>query len=101
MEDDERIEDALRREVREELQLELVTMQPVYFKADEREKLYPDGRRETMYMVFLIYLCTTDSVDPVINDELEALAWVAPDELSTYDLNAATRATFREVGIIT
>jgi nucleoside triphosphatase len=55
VEDDERIEDALRREVREELQLELATMQPVYFKADDREKLYPDGRRETMYMVFLIY----------------------------------------------
>jgi nucleoside triphosphatase len=100
VEDDERIEDALRREVREELQLELATMQPVYFKADDREKLYPDGRRETLYMVFLIYLCTTDGAEPVINDELEAFAWAAPDEMSTYDLNAATRETFREVGIL-
>ena len=100
VEDDERIEDALRREVREELQLELATIEPVYFKGDDREKLYADGRRETMYMVFLIYLCTTDGADPVINDELEAFAWVAPNEMASYDLNIATRATMREVGIL-
>ena len=100
VEDDERIEDALRREVREELQLELSTIQPVYFKGETREKLYPDGRRETIYMVFLIYLCTTDGADPVINDELEAFAWVSPDEMASYDLNVATHATIREVGII-
>lgn len=100
VEDGERIEDALRREVREELQLELSTLQPVHFKGENREKLYPDGRRETIYMVFLIYLCTTDGADPVINEELEAFAWVSPDEMASYDLNVATRATMREVGII-
>ena len=99
VEDDERIEDALRREVREELQLELSTVQPIYFKGENREKLYPDGSRETMYMVFLIYLRTTDGADPVINEELEAFAWVSPDEMGSYDLNVATQATLREVGI--
>ena len=100
VEDDERIEEALRREVREELQLELASMTPLYFKGDDREKLYPDGRREILYMVFLIYLCTTNGADPVINEELEAFAWVLPDEMDSYDLNAATRATLREVGIV-
>jgi len=100
VEDDESIEDALRREVREELQLELATIRPTHFKGEHREKLYPDGRRETLYMVFLIYLCTIERGDPVINDELEAVAWVAPDEMPTYDLNVATRATLREVGVL-
>ena len=85
--------------MREGLQLELSTIQPIYFKGENREKLYPDGRRETIYMVFLIYLCTTDGVDPVINEELEAFAWVPPDEMPSYDLNVATQATLREVRI--
>lgn len=100
VEDDERIEDALRREVREELQLELTTMTPAVFKAGDREKLYPDGRLETIYMIFLIYLCTSDGADPVLNDELEAFAWVTPDEMASYDLNVATRGTLHEVGIL-
>ena len=100
VEDGERIEDALRREVREELQLELTTMEPAFFKAEDREKLYPDGSRETIYMIFLIYLCTCDGSDPVLNQELEAFAWATPDEIASYDLNVATRATLHEVGIL-
>ena len=100
VEDDEAIEDALRREVREELRLELATLTPAYFKGEHREKLYPDGRRETMYMVFLIYLCTVDDAEPIINDELEAFAWVTPYEMPSYDLNVATRATLAQVGIL-
>ena len=90
----------MRREVREELQLELTTMIPAVFKAGDREKLYPDGRLETIYMIFLIYLCTSDGADPVLNDELEAFAWVTPDEMASYDLNVATRGTLHEVGIL-
>jgi nucleoside triphosphatase len=99
VEDGETIEDALRREVREELQLELDSMQPAFFKGEQREKLFPDGRREMLYMVFLIYVCTVGDVDPIINDEFEAFAWVAPDELASYDVNQTTRATLREAGI--
>jgi nucleoside triphosphatase len=100
VEESERIEDALRREVREELQLELSTMEPLYFKGQVHEKLQPSGERQTMYMVFLIYACTTDGRDPVINEEFEVLAWVAPHELEDYDMNEATRTTLRQVGIL-
>jgi nucleoside triphosphatase len=58
-------------------------------------------RRETLYMVFLIYVCTVGDVDPVINDEFEAFAWITPDELASYDVNDTTRATLREAGITT
>jgi nucleoside triphosphatase len=100
VEERERIEDALRREVREELQLDLLTMEPLYFKGEVHEKLQPTGERQTMYMVFLIYACTTDGHDPVINEEFEAFAWVAPDELDGYDMNEATRITLHQVGVL-
>ncbi|HUQ81841.1 MAG TPA: nucleoside triphosphatase NudI [Gemmatimonadaceae bacterium] len=101
VEDGETIEDALRREVREELQLELDSIHPAYFKGEEREKLYPGGRRETMYMVFLISVCTVGDGDPVLNDEFDAFAWVAVDELASYDINETTRATLRQAGVTT
>jgi nucleoside triphosphatase len=53
-----------------------------------------------MYMVFLICLCTVDDAEPIINDELEAFAWVTPCEMPSYDLNVATRATLAQVGIL-
>lgn len=99
VEDGERIEDALRREVREELQLELATMEPLYFKGQVHEKLLPTGERHTMYMVFLIYACTTDGRDPVINEEFDSFAWVAPQEFVQYDMNEETRITLRQVGV--
>lgn len=100
VEEGERIEEALRREVREELQLELATMDPLYFKGQVHEKLLPSGERRTMYMVFLIYACTTDGRDPVINEEFDAFAWVAPEEFERYDMNTETRITLRQVGVI-
>jgi nucleoside triphosphatase len=100
VEEGERIEEALRREVREELQLEVATMEPLYFKGQVHEKLQPSGERQTMYMVFLIYACTTDGRDPVINEEFDAFAWVGAHELNDYDMNEATRVTLRQVGIL-
>ena len=100
VEEGERIEAALRREVHEELQLELATMDPLYFKGQVHEKLLASGERRTMYMVFLIYACTTDGRDPVINEEFDAFAWIAPDELERYDMNEETRLTLRQVGVL-
>lgn len=101
VEDGELIEDALRRELREELRLEVDSAEPLYFKAARREKLFPDGHRESMYMVFLIYLCsTTPGVDPTINDEFDGFAWVTPADLAAYDLSDTTRETLQQVGIL-
>src|SRR5690242_19413642 len=42
----ERIEEALRREIREETGMAMASCRPLFFKDDVLEKLYPDGRRE-------------------------------------------------------
>ncbi len=53
----ERIEEALRREIREELgeQLLLTEITPWTFSDDIRTKTYADGRKEEIYMIYLIF----------------------------------------------
>ncbi len=52
----ERIEEALRREVSEELgeALQLTQITPWTFSDDIRVKTYADGRQEEIYMIYLI-----------------------------------------------
>src|SRR5215475_8397568 len=51
----ERIEEALRRETREELGVELASFQPALFKDAVLEKTYADGTRRPLHMIFLVY----------------------------------------------
>src|SRR5215813_13893683 len=65
----ERIEDALRREAREELGVELASLKPLLFKDAVLPKTYSDGSRQDIHMVFLVYRCTLVSPDLVLNEE--------------------------------
>jgi len=100
VEEDEELEMALRREVREELGVELTDIAPLFFKDAIREKQYPDGSYEMLHMVFLIYRCTVASSPICLNEELESYAWVERTALSSYDLNEATVDTFKRAGIL-
>lgn len=98
----ERIEEALRREVREELgeQLILSDITPWTFRDDIRVKTYADGRQEEIYMIYLIFDCVSANRDICINDEFQDYAWVKPEELALYDLNVATRHTLALKGLL-
>ncbi|EMN0394402.1 nucleoside triphosphatase NudI [Citrobacter freundii] len=91
----ERIEEALRREVREELgeQLVLSEITPWTFSDDIRTKTYADGSQEEIYMIYLIFDCVAANREVNINEEFQAFAWVKAEDLGTYDLNIATRKT--------
>ncbi|MCB7145187.1 nucleoside triphosphatase NudI [Stenotrophomonas maltophilia] len=95
LEPDERIEEGLRREIREELghALQIGAVQPWTFRDDIRTKLYPDGSSEQIHMIYLIFDCEALNRDVTINEEFDAHAWVEPKDLGAYDLNAATRIT--------
>lgn len=98
----ERIEEALRREIREELgeQLILSDITPWTFRDDIRVKTYADGRQEEIYMIYLIFDCVSANRDICINVEFQDYAWVKPEELALYDLNVATRHTLALKGLL-
>jgi nucleoside triphosphatase len=100
IEPDERIDDALRREVREELGIELASWRPLLFKDDVLEKQFPDGSRRTLHMIFLVYLCTPASKAVVLNEEFSESCWFDRDALAALALNDLTRATLRSAGYL-
>ncbi|HJQ36257.1 MAG TPA: nucleoside triphosphatase NudI [Thermoanaerobaculia bacterium] len=96
----ERIEEALRREVREELGVEIATCAPLLFKDDVLEKTFADGSKRPLHMVFLVYRCTLAEGAIVLNDEFTEYRWVAPSELATLELNPLTRDTLSRVSVL-
>ena len=98
----ERIEDALRREIREELGEKLVLQQitPWTFSDDVRIKTYADGSKEEIYMIYLIFDCISANREVEINEEFQDYAWVSPADLTKYDLNVATRRTLSLKGLL-
>lgn len=96
----ESLEEALKREVEEEVGIELNFFQPFSFGEDTAEKILRDGTKETNRMLFLLYSCKTENPKITLNDEFETFAWVHQDDIKNYDLNAPTRETFRNLKIL-
>ncbi len=96
----ERIEDALRREVREELGIELASLEPLLFKDDVLEKTFADRAPELLHMVFLVYRCTPASSSLTLNEEFSESIWASASEIEALDLNPLTRATLTSAGIL-
>ena len=102
MEPGETMEQALRREVREELgdALDIIDVKPWAFRDDIRVKTYADGTTEEIYMIYLIFDCISANRDVTFNDEFQEIAWVYPESLRELDLNEATRITFAQKGLL-
>lgn len=98
----ESIEEALRREIREELGEKLILSQitPWTFRDDTRVKTYADGSKEQIYMIYLIFDCVSANREVCINEEFQDYAWVKPADLRRYDLNEATRQTLSLKGVL-
>jgi nucleoside triphosphatase len=100
IEDGELAEAALRREIFEEVGLAIEEIKPLFFTDGTYTKSYPDGTRNEMYMIFLIYTCRAASAGIKLNDEFEVYDWVRPDALSVFDVNIETRKTFQRLGLL-
>jgi ADP-ribose pyrophosphatase YjhB (NUDIX family) len=81
----ESVEDAARREVREETGLEIgqVTLYEVYSGPDCFHT-YPNG--DQAYIVSIILLCDSWTGEPVITEESKEVRFFSPSELQTLDL---------------
>ena len=96
----EAIDDALRREVREELGVEIATFAPLLFKDAVLDKTYPDGRTAALHMVFLVYRCSLASTEIVFNEEFTEFKWHDRRDLEATELSSLTRATLVSAGFL-
>jgi nucleoside triphosphatase len=90
----EEAETALRRELREEVGLEVSDIQPLFFTDGLYTKCFRDGTQRSIYMIFLVYQCLAAGDLVTLNPEFEEYAWVAPSSLAKYDLNVETVKVF-------
>jgi nucleoside triphosphatase len=96
----EHMEEALKREIQEEVGIEIYDIRPLFFRDGQYPKLFPDGESIDIYMIFLLFSCHACSEEVVVGEEFDAYAWVGGPELANYDLNEETKATFIQMRVI-
>jgi nucleoside triphosphatase len=96
----EKMEPALRRELREELGIEVTDIKPLFFSDGQHNKSFADGSQREVYMIFLIFSCRAASTELQLSPEFSEYAWVPSHSLMDYKLNSATIETFRKAGIV-
>lgn len=94
----ERMEDALRRELREELGIEVTDIAPAFFKDCLHEKVFADGTKKPVYMIFLLFHCTALSDQLSLNEEFTTYLWVGEEQVRELDLNEETIDTLERLG---
>ncbi len=102
VEENEKMIDALKREIKEELGNRLIISKitPWTFRDDICEKLYLDGKKEFIYMIYLIFDCIAQNDEIELNEEFEKYHWVEKEKLQNFDLNNPTIITFQKKGFI-
>jgi nucleoside triphosphatase len=93
----EQMEDALRRELREELGVEIREIRPAFFKDSLRKKTLPDGLQIPVYMIFLLFHCTALDDQLQLNEEFTEYRWVSAEEIKGLNLNEETRDTLERL----
>jgi nucleoside triphosphatase len=88
----ERIEDAVRREVKEETNLDVYDVEFVCFQ----EFIYGDGFWKKKHFIFFDYACKTDSTDAMLNEEAQEYTWVSLEDLHTLPIETYTWNVIRE-----
>ncbi len=93
----ERMADALRRELREEIGIEVDQIRPAFFKDGVYDKLLPDGSRQPMYLIFLVFHCRATGEQLNLNEEFSEYRWVQEKDWYTLDLNWETKDTLARI----
>ncbi len=96
----ERMEAALRREIREEVGIEVRDIRPLCFTDGQYPKLYPDGSQQEIYMIFLVFACRAEGNEIRLNPEFIDYAWVEQSAFKDYALNSITIDTFKTLGLL-
>ncbi len=87
----ETLEDALRREVKEETNLDIHDAEFVCFQ----EFIYDSQFWEPRHFIFFDYACKTESTDVRLNDEAEDYLWVRAEEAMDLPTDSYAQNTIR------
>lgn len=88
----ETIENALKREVKEETNLDIYDIEFVCFQ----EFIYDDRFWEKKHFIFFDYACRTDVVNAVLNHEAEEYLWVSLEQIADLPVEIYTAHAIRE-----
>ncbi|SRR5260221_7846274 len=91
IENGEKIEDALKREINEELGIEIFNLKFLCFW----EYINEDEYYKKKHMIFFNYLAYTNNDNIKLNSEAEDYIWVEPENALKLDLNKYTRLTIK------
>lgn len=94
--ENESLEDAVRREIKEETGLEVQKMERVSFDEDYE----PDKHGEITHYVFLVYKVTPKAMDAKAADDIVELKWFKKSELKKLTLTRPSVKFFMEIGWI-
>ena len=94
----EKMEQALRRELLEELGIEIGQIKPAFFKDCLHDKTFPDGSKKKLYMIFLLFHCKAKSNKLTLNDEFVEYRWLSETEYNKLKLNNETKDTLEKLG---
>jgi nucleoside triphosphatase len=94
----EQMLDALRRELREEIGIEVDQIRPAFFKDCLHSKKFPDGHSALIYMIFLLFHCRARSEELVLNDEFVEYRWVEETAVGALEMNSETKDTLKRLG---
>jgi nucleoside triphosphatase len=88
----ESIEEALRREAREETNLEI---KDIHFLCWQ-EFIYDPSFWKLRHFIFFDYACSTESTDVQLNDEAESFIWVDPMKALDLPIDSYTRISIKK-----
>jgi len=89
----ERIEEALKREVKEEVGLDVEPVRLLLMQ----EAIYSEEFHKRRHFIFLDYLCKSKSIEAhVDNQEIQSYIWVKPEEALKLHVDKFTKRLLKE-----
>ena len=88
----EKVEEALKREVKEETGLDIYDIEFISFQ----EFIFDKDFWKKRHFIFLDFACKTNSTEVKLNSEGQEFVWVTLDEALKLDIEPYTRKTIEE-----
>lgn len=97
VDDDVSLQDAIKREIKEEAGIEVKISGSLGFD-DDRE---PNKHGEITHYIFLVFEAKYISGELKADDDIEHLEWIPKDKLSEIELNRPSVKLFKKIGYLT